>query len=167
MIESSTSDSPATQKHVNDLLLQRKEANSEKVDNPNCDGANLTFVENFCSIHLGVNLRKAFLSGINSLQAGSHSNVTANHFSVDTFVHQFCKVFGKHGMREYGCGGQQFPDFLKLMCEDKSVPESKLKYYQQCHQVQLQLQVGNRYFVTACNASNVIFLMSAAIEFMK
>ena len=53
------------------------------------------------------------------------------------------------------------------MCEDKSVPESKLKYYQQCHQVQLQRQVGNLYFVTACNASNIIFLMFAAIEFME
>jgi hypothetical protein len=117
MIESSSSDSAATQKHFNHLLLQRREANRENVGNPECDGTNLTFVESFCSIHLGVNLRKAFLSGINHLRVGGLLTATTNHFSVDTFVHQYCKVFGMHGTPEYGCGGQHFPDFLTLMCE--------------------------------------------------
>ena len=40
-------------------------------------------------------------------------------------------------------------------------------YYQQCLELKLQRQIGNRYFVTACNASNIIFLMMAAIEFLE
>ena len=53
------------------------------------------------------------------------------------------------------------------MCEDKSLPVSKLKYYQQCSELRLERQVGNRYIVTAANASIIIFLISSAIEFME
>ena len=78
-----------------------------------------------------------------------------------------CTNFVKHGSPEYECGVQQLPDFLKLMCEDKLSPESRVIYYQHCLELKLQRQVGNRYFVTACNASNIVFLMTAAIEFME
>ena len=92
MIESSFSDSAATQKHFNDLLLERKESGSEKFDGINPGSADFNFVENFCSIHLGVNLRKAFLCGTSNLQAGD--NAESRHaVHVDVFVHQFCKTW--------------------------------------------------------------------------
>ena len=171
MIESSTSDCAASQKLFNSLLLENKaelascssEASDEEVGMQQC----LNFIENFCSIHLGVNLRKAFLSGMAATCQELNSSQVNSHPAVDTIVHQFCKVFGKRGTPEYGCG-QQFPDFLKIMIsEEKSISEQKLKYYQRCYELQLERQVGNRYFVTACNASKIIFLVPAALEFME
>uniref|UniRef100_A0A1X7V6J4 Uncharacterized protein n=1 Tax=Amphimedon queenslandica TaxID=400682 RepID=A0A1X7V6J4_AMPQE len=100
IIESSSSNSAATQKHFNDLLLKKKEFDSKKFDGTNPGGADFNFVENFSSIHLGVNLRKAFLGGASNLQAGD--NAEESRHAVKVFVHQFCKVFGKHGSPEYG-----------------------------------------------------------------
>ena len=48
-------------------------------------------VEIFCSMHLGVNLRKAFLNGI-ACQSDDVSNSTKYH-PVDTLVHEFCKLW--------------------------------------------------------------------------
>ena len=31
---------------------------------------------------------------------------------VDTLVHEFAKLFGKHGVPGYTCGVQSFSDFL-------------------------------------------------------
>ena len=164
LIESSTSDSASTQKRFNCLLQERKEADKETF-NTDSEGAHLNFIENFCSMHLGVNIRKAFLRGMHCQDVSGDSS--SINYPVDTFVHQFCKVFGKHGTPEYECGVQGFSDFLTIMCEDKSLPVSKLKYYQQCSELRLERQVGNRYFVTAANASIIIFLVSSAIEFME
>ena len=166
-VESSTSDSASTQKRFNSLLLRRKEAELEVINTDSESNARLNFVESFCSIHLGVNIRKAFLSGMHAHCQNVSGGNSPVYYLVDTFVHQFCKIFGKHGTPEYECGIQEFPDFLTIMCEDKSLPESKLKYYEHCCDLQLERQVGNRYFVTAANASKIIFLMSSATEFMK
>ena len=142
MIESSTSDCAASQKLFNSLLLENKaelascsiEASDDEVGMQQC----LNFIENFCSIHLGVNLRKAFLSGIAATCDELNSSKVNSRPAVDTIVHQFCKVFGKRGTPEYGCG-QQFPDFLKIMIsEEKCIYEQKLKYYQQCYELQLE-----------------------------
>ena len=83
-------------------------------------------------------------------------------------MHQFCKVFGKHGTPEYACG-VRFPDFLKIMCDETWMSEQAYleSYYQQCYDLRLKRQVGSRYFVTASNASKIIFLIPAAIEFME
>ena len=63
--------------------------------------------ETFCAMHLGVNLRKAFLSGIESEPDDQSSSRKYN--PVDTLVHEFCKCFGKHGTPEYGCSVLGFP----------------------------------------------------------
>ena len=80
-------------------------------------------------------------------------------------MHEFCKLFGKHGTPEYGCGGVTFPDFLALKSSDSGDEASA--YYQSCVNVTLERQVGNRYFVSAANASRILFLREAAIDFLR
>ena len=75
----------------------------------------INIIENFCSMHLGVNLRKAFLSGIVSELSASGER---EYHPIDIFVHEFTKLFGKYGTPEYGLGSISFPDFLALMCTD-------------------------------------------------
>ena len=90
----------------------------------------IEIVENFCYMHLGVNLRKAFLKGAknftqsDSSDAESISSQREQH-QVDTMVHEFCKLFGKHGVPEYGCGTLAFPDFLSLKIQEKSLSEKE------------------------------------------
>ena len=50
LVSSSTSDSASTQKKFNQLLLELKEEDEEKFGSE--------MVENFCAMHLGVNLIK-------------------------------------------------------------------------------------------------------------
>ena len=122
-------------------------------------------IENFCSMHLGVNLRKAFLSGI--ISHNDISSTDRQHHPVDTLVHEFCKVFGRHGTPEYGCGVLVFQDFLALMASDTSVSDALQEYYRSCAGVSLDRQVGSRYFVTAANATKVVFLREVAVNFLK
>ena len=109
VIRSSTSDSASTQKRLNDLLEKRKEDDSQIL--PCANGECLEIVRNFCAMHLGVNLRKAFVA----------AQASDNQESIDTFVYEFCKLFGSHGTLEY---------------------------------------------VTSHNATKIIFLVSAALEFL-
>ena len=75
--------------------------------------------------------------------------------SHDKFVHEFCKLLGKHGAPKYGSGVHEFPDYLQLMIENDSLD---VQYYQACSTVNLHRQVGNRYFVSASNAARIYFL---------
>ncbi len=61
-------------------------------------------------------------------------------------------------------GSLAFPDFLQLSCHSES---EKKTYYDQCLKIKLDRQVGSRYFVTAANASKIIFLREAAIDFLN
>jgi len=112
-------------------------------------------------MHLGVNLHKAFLDGIRSLTSAdsTSSPQQQERHQTDTLVHEFCKLIGKHGVPEYGLGVLAFSDFLKKRCSSDS-------YYQLCSKVKLERQVGSRYFVTASNASKILFLREAAVEFL-
>ena len=116
----------------------------------------IELVENFCCMHLGVNLRKAFFDGVKT---------STDNRSSDMLVHEFCKLLGKHGAPEYAHGGVAFPDFLELM--SSTCNSSETLYYQQCMKIRLERQVGSRYFVTAANAGKVLFLREAAINFLK
>ena len=119
-------------------------------------------VENFCSMHLGVNLRKAFLDGIRHVVCTDSSSVyQRDHHPVDVFVHEFCKLLGKQGVPEYGLGVLAFPDFL-----EQFTSSDKTCYYQVCAKVHLDRQIGNRYFVTAANAGKILFLRDAALKFL-
>ena len=104
-------------------------------------------------MHLGVNLRKAFVAA----QASDYQE------SIDTFVYEFCKLFGSHGTLEYAVGCVQFPDFL---CYKVSQCDENELYYRACLNVTLSRQVGSCYFVTSHNATKIIFLASAALEFL-
>ena len=163
LLVASTSDSAATQKRVNKLIQECKEKDEVKFGPATLETIDL--IENFCSMHLGVNLRKAFLSGT-VCESDDHSG-SRKHHPVDTFVHEFCKVFGRYGTPEYGCGVLAFPDFLALMMNNPSKSEEAHKYYRSCANVNLDRQVGSRYFVTAANASKIVFLADAAVQFMK
>ena len=112
MIVSSTSDSASSQKRLNKLIKQCKEADEKKFGKATTQTVSL--IESFCSMHLGVNLRKAFLSGTASDVATNVHNDRERH-PVDTLVHEFCKLFGKYGSPEYGCGAVSFPDYLAIM----------------------------------------------------
>ena len=161
MIASSTSDSASTQKRINTLIHECKEADEKKFGKATTQTVDL--IESFCSMHLGVNLRKAFLNGVAQDSAPGASCDRERH-PVDVLVHEFCKLFGRSGCPECGCGAVKFPDFLAIMSSDSKQSST---YYNLCASVTLDRQVGNRYFVTAANAAKILFLKDAAIEFLK
>jgi len=108
LVVSSTSDSAASQKRFNRLIDDCRERDEQAFGEANLDTVEI--IESFCSMHLGINLRKAFLAGMISEEE-----------STDSQVHEFCKVFGKTGAPEYGCGVCTFPDFLTLMLTEPSI----------------------------------------------
>ena len=134
----------------NKLLEEQRRKDEEKFG-AMCPHA-IELVDNFCSMHLGVNPRKAFLDGIRSLTGAESTSSPQQHecHQTDTLVHEFCKLLGKHGVPEYGLGVLAFPDFLKERCSSNS-------YYQLCSKLRLDRQVGSRYFVTASNARKFFF----------
>ena len=156
LIQSSTSDSASTQKKFNKILEDKRKEDLQKYGPACSEGIEL--VQNFCCMHLGVNLRKAFLDGI---KANSSDTIRHDNPQADVFVHEFCKLLGQHGVPEYGLGSLAFPDFLQLC-----VHSEKKVYYEQCLKIRLQRQVGNRYFVTAANATKILFLCEAATDFL-
>ena len=116
-------------------------------------------VENICSMHLGVNLRKAFQSAVNEEES---DQTKRKYFQVDTMIREFWKLLG---VPEYTHGAQSFPDFLTLMSTDAD--EERRKFFQTCTSVTLDRQVGSRYFVSAANATKIYFLKDAAIDYLK
>ena len=160
LVVSSTSDSAATQKKINKLIEEFRLNDEEQFGNATADTIDL--IENFCSMHLGVNLRKAFLNGVNGEE---ECNEVRKQHSVDVLVHEFCKLFGQHGVPEYTLGAQFF-DFLNLRATMSTAPED-IVYYQACLKVTLYRQVGSRYFVSAANGCRILFLKNAAVEFFR
>ena len=63
LVMSSTSDSASTQKLLNKLIEEKRQSDEEIFGQATCTVEMLDLIETFCSMHLGVNLRKAFLSG--------------------------------------------------------------------------------------------------------
>lgn len=145
-----------------------RETDEQKFGPPTLETIDL--IQNFCCMHLGINLRKAFLCGM-KLWLDGHGHCTGDshreYHPVDTLVHEFCKLFGKSGVPEYGCGSLAFPDFLAVMLRDPSLSEDTSTYFQACATVKLDRQVGSRYFVTAANAGKIILLKDAAIQFLR
>ena len=87
MIHSSSSDSASTQKRLNHLLQEKKDEELHPVAESDLD-----IVKIFCGMHLGVNLRKAFMHSTTDMSVDHHDNTI-----VDTFVYEFCKLFGSYG----------------------------------------------------------------------
>ena len=137
LVKSSTSDSASTQKRLNHLIEERRESDEEKFGPAMCTTEMLHLIQTFCSMHLGVNLRKAFLDGTSEQDVRYHK--------VDTFVHEFCKLFGRTGGPEYACGVLSFPDFLELKVFTMESEEQA--YYQESLKVNLHRQVGSRYLL--------------------
>uniref|UniRef100_A0A1X7T216 Uncharacterized protein n=1 Tax=Amphimedon queenslandica TaxID=400682 RepID=A0A1X7T216_AMPQE len=160
MFVATNSDSAASQKKMNRLIEDYQATDQAKYET--AKAATFDIIESFCSMHLAVNLRKAFLTGV-SLDSASNAD---RYHPADLFVHEFCKLFGSYGVPEYGCG-ISFRDYLSIMTSDTNLDEDDLKYYHDCFEVTLERQIGSRYFVTAANAMKIIFLREAAIEFLK
>ena len=153
MIKASSSDSASTQKRLNDLLQQCRNED-EKLFSP-ADTESFDIIRNFCAMHLGVNLRRAFVN----TETANHDNTP-----IDTFVYEFSKLFGCCGSPEYGVGCVQFKDFL-IYCSSTS--DCNQVYYQTCLDIKLARQIGSRYFVSSHNAMKVLFLAAAALEFLS
>ena len=62
LVASSTSDSASTQKCLNRLIEEHRAEDAQRFGVATIETVNI--VENFCLMHLGLNLRKAFLMGI-------------------------------------------------------------------------------------------------------
>ena len=88
-------------------------------------------------MHLGVNLRKAFLK--ETIETGQDER----YHRVDSFVHEFCKLFGKTGGPDYACGVLSFPDFLELQIS--TTKDEQQAYYQACSKINLHKQEGISY----------------------
>ena len=166
LFASSTSDSASTQKKFNRLVKEHQEKDKIKYGPASAEAIEL--VENLCAMHLGSNLRKAFLDGTKNVAYNDDpqgAKPQREQYSTDTFIHEFCKLFGRKGVPEYGCGTTHFPDFLSLQLSKLKASESS--YYQSCLEVQLERQVGSRYFVSACNACKILYLIKAAKDFLE
>ena len=90
LISSSTSDSAASQKRFNRLLKQCQEDDENKFGPTNSDAVEL--VENLCAMHLGSNLRKAFLDGTRTALSKASVSVESaaqqrEHDRTDTLIH--------------------------------------------------------------------------------
>ena len=168
LISCSTSDSASNQKKFNKLVEKCKEVDQEKFGSNYSPESSLEIIENFCAMHLGCNLRKAFLQGIKHTHTCEQTGSSNRDYNlVDTLVYEFYKVFGKYGTPEYGSGVLHFPDFLKLMCSDNSLNAADASYYQSCLSLSLDRQIGSRYFVTAANAAKIMYLKKATIAFLE
>lgn len=86
----------------------------------NAPDSAIEIVENFCAMHLGCNLCKAFLVGVKSIcdDQKSSGKVHRKEYQVDVFVHEFHKLFGTP---EYGCGSLMFPNFFKIKATDDTL----------------------------------------------
>ena len=159
LVVSSQSDSAACQKLMNRLIEDCRQSDEERFGPATIE--TIDVIETFCSMHLGINLRKAFLVGINN-------DSEKRYHRVDTLVHEFCKLFGKLGVPEYCSGVVSFPDFLEIKIRSASEDQlSELTYYRNCLKLRLHRQVGSRYFVSASNACKILYLRHAAIEYLK
>ena len=160
IFSSITSDSASAQKRCAKLMRNCQDLDRKRFGQAGPEA--LDIVENFCAMHLGCNLRKAFLSENNVSPSG-----TREYHSVDVFVHEFCKLFGCYGVPEYAYGATKFIDFLNIMSVDPSLGTKVTSYYKSCTDVVLDRQIGSRYFVTAANAGKILYLKEAAVEFLK
>lgn len=143
---------PRLRKKFNKLVEQKRSEDEQKFGPALSEGFDL--VANFCTMHLGINLRKAFLFGAKTSEDGDNTSGPREYHPTDTMVYEFCNLFGKQGTPENGCDGQTFPDFLHIMYNDPDLSAELLQYYLTCS-VKLERQVGIRYFVTAANALKV------------
>jgi len=87
------------------------------------------------------------------------------HGDIDCFIHEVCKAFGHLGCPEYGQGASSFRIFIASKIK-RSCGEEK-EYYIKAEMVFFERQVGNRYYVTSCNAGRVFYLKRAMIAFLK
>ena len=58
LVKSSTSDSASTQKCMNKLIEEKRHSDQERFGPAMCTAEMLDLIETFCSMQLGVNLRK-------------------------------------------------------------------------------------------------------------
>ena len=123
---------------------------------------------NFCAMHLGANLRKSFIAGSHKLSESDKDDGDGErqHNQTDTFIHEFTKLFGQHGVPEYCLGLLHLKDFMQLQLEEVNDP-AKISYYKECMSLSFERQVGSRYFVSAANAGKILFMIPAAIEFLE
>ena len=126
LFSSSSSNSASSQKRFNRLMEELRVLDEERFGQSSTEA--LDVVENFCAMHLGCNLRKAFLSGINDSNDET-DNSHREYCCVDVVVHEFCKVFSQHGVPEYGSGCLAFPDFLVFKSRDNDLSEEESVYY--------------------------------------
>ena len=64
-------------------------------------------------MHLGVNLRKAFLEDLSLVPLDNCSSDSLKEGDqLETFIYKSARVFGKHGGPEYAEGIVQFGDFF-------------------------------------------------------
>ena len=162
LVNSVTLDSASAQKRFNRMVEECRKKDEINLGTATPEAVEL--VENLCAMHLGSNLRKAFLEGIKS-HSTLESHVHREHDQTDTLIYEFCKLFGRHGTPEYGCGSLTFPDFLAIKCKESK--DQTTNYYHLCSYMVLDRQVGNRYFVSASNACKIIFLTQATLEFLE
>ena len=157
LVVSSTSDSASTQKRVNKLIEEQRESDEEKFGPATIKTIDL--IETFCSMHLGVNLRKAFLNGTMEFD---ESPMNGSTIGLIPWYTNFANYLGVLVFQNIllGC-------FLSLELRVSTCNDEDCAYLQACSKVHLHRQVGSRYFVSAANGCKILFLKDVAIEFLK
>lgn len=151
----SSSDSASTQKRI---IKECRQNDEEKFGSATVETIGL--IETFCSMHLGVTLRKAFLSGtmmrLRSLVKGNTIEWIPWYMS---FVNCSGELVFQNMLQVY------FPS--QILLKASTSDDDERAYYQTCSKVRLHRQVGSRYFATDANACKIVFLKDAAIQFLK
>ena len=79
----------ATQKKFNEIAQKLKDT---KQFGHTSVSAGHDILSNFCAMHLGINLRRAFLQG-SEHETKAECTTGRHYFVSNTTVHEFCKVF--------------------------------------------------------------------------
>ena len=74
---------------INKLIEEKRSEDEQKFGPATSDRFEL--VTNFCTMHLGINLRKAFLCGAKNPE---DNDSPREYHPTDTLVYEFCKLFG-------------------------------------------------------------------------
>ena len=149
MVLLSQFDSAASQKLINKLIGDCRNEDEERFGVGTIE--TIDVIKTFCSMHLAVNLRIAFLNSL-----GTNDDSEKRYYRVYTLVHEFCKLFWKSEVPEYCSGVLSFSDFLKIKIDLAS--EDQLTYYNNCLKLRLHRQVDSQYFVSPLNACKIIYI---------
>lgn len=167
MIACGVSDKASTQEKFNSLVKEARDRDQKLYNSEEMD----SFVEAYCGLHLGVNLREAQAASTKEFFKEKYNGDedSPTEVDADTLVREFSKLLGHLGTPEYAQGVRHFKEFIENLLEKaKQLNDNEENIDTLNNQLKTKLarQVGSRYFVTSRNAGRIFFLSDTARTFL-